>query len=262
MLAPPDMLAPRDDACRDSLDLGFAADLAQPTERFKPNTLELGAAWGALGAALGITPFGTAYLVEHSSQLGLAARMTGELTLMTLLVGAGVGVIVAASRSWESRRGTLQSALWRVVRRALFTGGLLAWLGAMAGAAAAQRFAGHALPMRPAPLVIAGALALGALSCCFCIRAAQEHGAPRPRAAGLRAALTPTPALLALALLLIWLSAPMLRELERAWGTAWAGALVGLAVAALTSVWLSVSLELTAARARGAGRRSGPAPAA
>lgn len=231
---------------RDSLELGFASDLGQPTERFKPNAFELGAAWGVLGAVAGATPFGTAYLMENASQLGTAARATAELTLLMLFIGAGAGVVVAASRKLEQRWGNPGARAWRVLRRALFAGALLSALGGLAGATVAYRFAELPLPMSGAPGLVAGALAVWVVSSCFCIRAAQEVGSATPRLVGLRAAAIPSPALIVFGLVVAYLARPLLHDLRLGAGQVWAGFSVGLLVALVCSFWFSVSIELAA----------------
>ncbi|MCA9629410.1 MAG: hypothetical protein KC766_17165 [Myxococcales bacterium] len=228
---------------RDSLELGFASDVGQPAERFQPNALELGAAWGVLGAVAGATPFGTAYLVENASQLGTAARVTAELTLLLLFIGAAAGVVVAASRKLEQRR-TSRTHTWRVLRRVLFAGALLSGLGGLAGATVAYRFAELPLPMSGAPGLVAGVLAVWVVSSCFCIRTAQEVGVQNPRRVGLRAAALPSPALLIVGLLCASWAQPLLHDLRGGAGPVWVGFGVGSLAALLCSVWLSISIEL------------------
>lgn len=231
---------------RDSLELGFASDLGQPTERFQPNAFELGAAWGLLGAVAGATPFGTAYLVENASQLGAAVRTTAELTLLMLFIGAAAGVVVAASRKLEQRWDTRAARGWRVMRRALMAGLLLSVLGGLAGATVAYRFAALPLPLGGTPGLVAGVLAVWVVSSCFCIRAAQEVGSATPRRTGLRAAALPSPALVLLGLLCAQLAQPALHEVRHGAGPVWAGFSAGMVVALLCSLWFSVSIELAA----------------
>ncbi len=237
------------EVARDSLELGFASDLGQPTERFQPNAFELGAAWGVLGALAGTTPFGTAYLVENAGQLGAAARTTAELSVLMLFIGAAVGVVVAATRKLDQRWGHTGARSWRVLRRALFAGLLLSALGGLAGATLAYRFAELQLPLSGTPGLVAGTLAVWVVSSCFCIRAAQEVGSSTPRRAGLRAAALPTPALVLLGLVCLQAAQPLLHDVRHGAGPVWAGFGAGLFVALLCSVWFSVSIELAAARA-------------